>query len=71
MALAKVLVLAGGAGSRLGPLTQGRAKPAVPFGGSFRLIDFPLSSCQHSHTPDVWVVDQFNPPLTRSGGRRP
>lgn len=63
MALTKVLViiLAGGAGSRLGLLTQGRAKPAVPFGGSFRLVDFPLSNCQHSHTPDVWVVEQYNP----------
>ncbi|MGH8592130.1 MAG: sugar phosphate nucleotidyltransferase, partial [Gammaproteobacteria bacterium] len=36
------LVLAGGRGSRLGPLTDWRAKPAVPFGGKFRIIDFPL-----------------------------
>ena len=38
------LVLAGGRGSRLGPLTDWRAKPAVPFGGKFRIIDFPLSN---------------------------
>ena len=42
------LVLAGGRGSRLMQLTQWRAKPAVPFGGKFRLIDFPLSNCINS-----------------------
>ena len=56
-----LLVLAGGAGSRLSPLTDDRAKPAVPFGGSFRLIDFSLSNAQHSHVPDVWVIEQYNP----------
>ncbi|MCB2070942.1 MAG: glucose-1-phosphate adenylyltransferase, partial [Ottowia sp.] len=41
-------VLAGGRGSRLMQLTQWRAKPAVPFGGKFRIIDFPLSNCVNS-----------------------
>ena len=56
-----VLVLAGGAGSRLEPLTDGRAKPAVPFAGTLRLIDFPLSNCLHSGLSDVWVLQQFHP----------
>jgi glucose-1-phosphate adenylyltransferase len=55
------LVLAGGAGSRLKQLTNHRAKPALPFGGVFRLIDFPLSNCMHSQINDVWVVEQFQP----------
>jgi glucose-1-phosphate adenylyltransferase len=56
-----VLVLAGGAGSRLELLTERRAKPAVPFAGVYRLIDFPLSNCQNSHIADVWVSIQFHP----------
>lgn len=56
-----VLVLAGGAGGRLDLLTKHRAKPAVPFGGTHRLIDFPLSNCLHAGVTDVWVVEQFNP----------
>jgi glucose-1-phosphate adenylyltransferase len=56
-----VLVLAGGAGGRLELLTDQRAKPAVPFGGVYRLIDFPLSNCQHSKIADVWVSVQFHP----------
>ncbi len=56
-----VLVLAGGAGGRLDLLTRHRAKPAVPFGGTHRLIDFPLSNCLHAGMTDVWVVEQFNP----------
>src|SRR3954451_7143744 len=56
-----VLVLAGGAGGRLELLTEERAKPAVPFAGVYRLIDFPLSNCQHSHLADVWVSVQFHP----------
>jgi glucose-1-phosphate adenylyltransferase len=56
-----VLVLAGGAGSRLAPLTDGRAKPAVPYGGHYRLIDVPLSNCLHSGLSDVWVLQQFDP----------
>lgn len=55
------LVLAGGAGSRLELLTEHRAKPVLPFGGSYRLIDFPLSNCRHSGIGDVWVVQQQHP----------
>ncbi len=54
------IVLAGGAGGRLDLLTRDRAKPAVPYGGTHRLIDFPLSNCLHSGITDVWVVEQFN-----------
>src|SRR3954447_1985343 len=56
-----VLVLAGGAGGRLELLTQHRAKAAVPFAGVYRLVDFPLSNCQHAQLPDVWVSAQFHP----------
>src|SRR3954465_8288021 len=56
-----VLVLAGGAGGRLELLTEHRAKPAVPFAGVYRLIDFPLSNCQHAGVADVWVSVQFHP----------
>jgi glucose-1-phosphate adenylyltransferase len=55
------LILAGGEGGRLGPLTDERAKPALPFGGTYRLIDFPLSNCVHSGVSDVWVVQQYEP----------
>lgn len=55
------LVLAGGAGSRMGRLTERRAKPALRFGGSFRLIDFPLSNCANSRIPDVWIIQQYQP----------
>jgi len=67
-----VLILAGGAGNRLELLTATRAKPAVPFAGRFRLIDFPLSNCQHAQIADVWISVQYNPAsLTRhlSNGR--
>lgn len=53
------LILAGGAGGRLGALTADRAKPAMPFGGTHRLIDFALSNCRHSGLADVWVVEQY------------
>jgi glucose-1-phosphate adenylyltransferase len=53
------LVLAGGRGSRLGLLTAAQAKPAVPFGGKFRLIDFPLSSCLNSGIRRVGVLTQY------------
>jgi glucose-1-phosphate adenylyltransferase len=56
-----VLVLAGGAGSRLELLTERRAKAVVPFAGVYRLIDFPLSNCQHSQLADVWITMQFHP----------
>jgi glucose-1-phosphate adenylyltransferase len=55
------LILAGGKGSRLGPLTQRRAKPALPYAGVYRLIDFPLTNCVHSRLSDVWVIEQFQP----------
>lgn len=42
------MILAGGQGTRLGVLTKNIAKPAVPFGGKYRIIDFPLSSCSNS-----------------------
>src|SRR4051794_41484704 len=56
-----VIILAGGAGGRLELLTHSRAKPAVPFAGTHRLIDFPLSNCLHAGIEDVWVSQQFQP----------
>ena len=53
------LVLAGGRGSRLGRLTDWRAKPAVPFGGKFRFIDFPLSNCVNSGIRRIGVCTQY------------
>lgn len=53
------LVLAGGRGSRLKQLTDWRAKPAVPFGGKFRIIDFPLSNCVNSGIRRVGVMTQY------------
>ena len=53
------VILAGGRGSRLGPLTRRRAKPAVPFGGKFRIIDFPLSNCINSGVRRIAVVTQY------------
>jgi glucose-1-phosphate adenylyltransferase len=55
------LVMAGGAGSRLDVLTEQRAKPAMPFAGVYRLVDFPLSNCMHSRIPDVWIIQQYQP----------
>ena len=53
------LVLAGGQGSRLKELTKWRAKPAVPFGGKFRIIDFPLSNCVNSGIRRIGVLTQY------------
>lgn len=53
------LILAGGRGSRLEPLTRDRAKPAVPFGGAYRIIDFTLSNCVNSGLRRVFVVTQY------------
>src|ERR1700704_6354993 len=53
------LVLAGGRGSRLGPLTEWRAKPAVPFGGKFRIIDFALSNCLNSGIRRIGIATQY------------
>ncbi|MDQ6725209.1 MAG: sugar phosphate nucleotidyltransferase, partial [Actinomycetota bacterium] len=55
------VVLAGGEGSRMGALTEHRAKPALPFAGLFRLIDFSLSNCANSAIGDVWIVQQYQP----------
>lgn len=53
------IILAGGAGSRLQPLTQRRAKPSVPFGGKYRIIDFCLSNCLHSGLRRILVLTQY------------
>ena len=53
------LIMAGGRGSRLQQLTQWRAKPAVPFGGKFRIIDFPLSNCINSGIRRIGVITQY------------
>lgn len=55
------VILAGGTGGRLGALTDSKAKPVVPVGGTYRLIDIPLSNLHHSHISDVWVVEQYQP----------
>ncbi len=56
-----VMLLAGGQGSRLYALTQKLAKPAVPFGGKYRIIDFPLSNCINSGMDTVGVLTQYQP----------
>jgi len=53
------VVLAGGRGTRLGPLTDNRAKPAVPFGGKFRIIDFALSNCINSGIRRIGIATQY------------
>ena len=55
------MLLAGGQGSRLRVLTEEMAKPAVPFGGKFRIIDFPLSNCANSGIDTVGVLTQYRP----------
>ena len=55
------MILAGGQGSRLGVLTKSVAKPAVPFGGKYRIIDFPLSNCSNSGIYTVGVLTQYKP----------
>ena len=55
------MLLAGGQGSRLGILTKNVAKPAVPFGGKYRIIDFPLSNCTNSGIDVVGVLTQYQP----------
>lgn len=55
------MILAGGQGSRLGALTKNVAKPAVPFGGKYKIIDFPLSNCVHSGINTVGVLTQYQP----------
>ena len=53
------IIMAGGAGERLQPLTKDRAKPAVPFGGKYRLIDFTLSNCVNSGVRNIFVLTQY------------
>src|SRR6202162_6209056 len=54
------LILGGGQGSRLFPLTQHRSKPAVPIGGRYRLIDIPISHCLHAEYRLIFVLTHFN-----------
>lgn len=53
------LIMAGGRGSRLGNLTDNQAKPGIPFGGKFRIIDFPLSNCVNSGIRRISVLTQY------------
>ena len=57
----RAVILAGGEGSRLGVLTIKRTKPAVPFAGKYRIIDFPLSNCANSGIFDVMILAQYRP----------
>ena len=57
----RAVILAGGEGSRLGALTEKRTKPAVPFAGKYRIIDFPLSNCVNSGIFDVLILAQYRP----------
>ena len=57
----RTIILAGGEGTRLSVLTAKRTKPAVPFGGKYRIIDFPLSNCVNSNLYDVMIVAQYRP----------
>jgi len=54
------IVLGGGKGSRLFPLTKERAKPAVPFGGKFRLVDIPISNCINADLKQIYILTQYN-----------
>ncbi|HEV2764742.1 MAG TPA: glucose-1-phosphate adenylyltransferase [Pyrinomonadaceae bacterium] len=54
------VILGGGAGSRLHPLTQQRSKPAVPLGGKYRLVDVPISNCINSDLTQIFVLTQYN-----------
>jgi len=72
MRRALLIILAGGQGSRLDVLTVGRAKPSLPVGGTYRLIDLMLSNAANSGLTDVWVVQQYEPHLLNqhlAGGR--
>lgn len=68
-----VMLLAGGQGSRLGSLTSKIAKPSVPFGGKYRIIDFTLSNCVNSNLETVGVLTQYQPLILNSyiGDGRP
>ena len=60
------MILAGGQGSRLGLLTKHMAKPAVPFGGKYRIIDFALSNCSNSGIDTVGILTQYKPQMLNS-----
>jgi glucose-1-phosphate adenylyltransferase len=60
MARVICMILGGGRGTRLYPLTKSRSKPAVPIGGKYRLIDIPISNCIHSGLNEIFVLTQFN-----------
>jgi len=55
-----LIILGGGAGTRLYPLTKLRAKPAVPLGAKYRLIDIPISNCINSEISRIYILTQFN-----------
>lgn len=57
----RAIILAGGEGTRLGVLTAKRTKPAVPFAGKYRIIDFPLSNCVNSNIFDLMIIAQYRP----------
>ena len=59
------MLLAGGRGTRLRKLTEDLAKPAVPFGGKYRIIDFTLSNCRNSGIDTVGVLTQYQPHVYR------
>ncbi len=54
------IIMGGGAGKRLFPLTKDRSKPAVPLGGKYRLVDIPISNCLNAGVRDIYVLTQFN-----------
>jgi glucose-1-phosphate adenylyltransferase len=54
------VILGGGAGTRLFPLTSDRAKPAVPLAGKYRLVDVPISNCLNSGLDQIFVLTQYN-----------
>src|SRR3974377_1234996 len=55
------IIMGGGAGTRLFPLTKERAKPAVPLAGKYRLVDIPISNCINSRLRRIYLPAQFNP----------
>src|SRR6185312_3431923 len=54
------IVMGGGAGTRLFPLTKDRAKPAVPLGGKYRIVDIPISNCLNADLRRIYLLTQFN-----------
>ena len=60
------ILMAGGKGERLYPLTKARAKPSVRFGGIYRIVDFTLSNCLNSDIRRIYVSDSISIPVSRS-----